>query len=181
MSICNGMASVVERDRARREEIIAAATACFLQFGFSRTSLDDIAKVANVSRPLLYRKFSNKQDIFAACYDATFQAQLEHAERAVAGPGTRAKKLEHACELVCIEPYEMLLKTPVVEEFWAACEAIIPEILDEHERKWRALLGQLLPKDLVVVFDLAIEGLHSDKPSVPVLRKRLRTLIARFV
>ncbi len=174
------MASTNERDASRRREIIAAAIACFLQFGYSRTSLDDIAKAAKLSRPLLYRKFANKEEIFAACYDATFQAQLELAAQRIAEPGSKVKKLERICEAVCIEPYEMLLKTPMVEEFWVACEAIIPEILEAHDRKWRALLVQLLPKDLAEVFALAVEGLHADKPSVPLFRKRLRLLIGRF-
>ncbi len=175
------MASATERDASRRSEIIAAATACFLQFGYSKTSLDDIAKAAKLSRPLLYRKFANKEDIFAACYDATFQSQLELAAQRIEGVAAKVKQLELVCEIVCIVPYQMLLATPMVEEFWAACEAIIPEILDDHDRKWRALLARILPKDLVEVFDLAIEGLHSDKPSVPVFRKRLKILIARFV
>ncbi|CAN5719955.1 hypothetical protein BH11MYX1_BH11MYX1_36130 [soil metagenome] len=179
--MCNKMASAKERDAARRREIVQAATACFLQFGFSKTSLDDIAKAARLSRPLLYRKFANKEEIFAACYDSTFQSQLELAARRIDAPGSKARKLELLCETVCIEPYEMLLETPMVEEFWAACEAIIPEIIDEHERKWRALLARVLPKDLVEIFALAVEGQKSDMASVPVLRKRLRALIARFV
>lgn len=175
------MASAKERDAARRREIVRAATACFLQFGFSRTSLDDIAQAARLSRPLLYRKFANKEEIFAACYDFTFHAQLALAAQRLGEPGSKAKKLERLCETVCIEPYEMLRKTPMVKEFWEACEAMIPDTLEAHGRTWRALLAQVLPRGLVEVFALAVEGQHSDKPGVPVLRRRLRTLIARFV
>ncbi|MDC6257101.1 helix-turn-helix domain containing protein [Ralstonia solanacearum] len=47
---------------ARREGILQAARWCFLNFGFSKTSLDDIAKRANISRTLLYKSFRDKED-----------------------------------------------------------------------------------------------------------------------
>jgi AcrR family transcriptional regulator len=41
----------------RRERILQAARWCFLNFGFSKTSFEDIAKRANISRTLLYKVF----------------------------------------------------------------------------------------------------------------------------
>ena len=62
------MASAADRDTARRREILDAAKTCFLKFGYGKTSLDDIARESGLSRPLLYRKFANKEAIFAALY-----------------------------------------------------------------------------------------------------------------
>jgi AcrR family transcriptional regulator len=44
-----------EEAAARRLSILQAARWCFLNFGFAKTSLDDIAKRAGISRTLLYR------------------------------------------------------------------------------------------------------------------------------
>lgn len=39
----------------RRCGVLNAARLCFLNFGFQKSSLDDIAKRAGISRTLLYR------------------------------------------------------------------------------------------------------------------------------
>lgn len=174
------MASTAERDAARRREILEAAKTCFLKYGYGKTSLDDIARESGLSRPLLYRKFANKEAIFAALYDDVCVAQLRASAPVVLGKGSKAARLARICELVCIEPYELISQAPMAQEFWAACDLVIPEVLAEHDRQWRALLARLLPAALVDVFALAIEGLYSDMPAPAVFRKRVGVLIKQF-
>src|SRR3954471_24176326 len=120
------MGSAVDRDAARRREILEAAKMCFLKHGYGKTSLDDIAQQAKLSRPLLYRKFANKEAIFAALYDEVCTAQLRAAAPVVLGSGSKARKLLRICELVCVEPYAMIREAPMAEEFWVACQRVIP-------------------------------------------------------
>ena len=56
----------------RRNEILSAATACFLGFGFSGTSLANIARSASMSKATLYRYFSSKEEIFMSCAERAF-------------------------------------------------------------------------------------------------------------
>jgi AcrR family transcriptional regulator len=174
------VATSTERDSARRSEILDAAMRCFLRYGYGKTSLDDIAKAAGLSRPLLYRKFANKEAIFAALYDSVFLAQFDKAVPIATGPGTKRDRLLRMIEIVCVEPYTLILQAPMAEEFWSACEAVIPEILVGHRVKWRALLAKVLPKDLVETFDLALDGLYMDAPPIPVYRKRIAVLVRQF-
>ncbi|WP_244283707.1 TetR/AcrR family transcriptional regulator [Leptospira haakeii] len=67
-------------DEERKKEILDAALYCFLQFGYSKTSMDDIAKQANLSRPLLYLKFKNKEDLYEGIFDYTLEGK-RHDER----------------------------------------------------------------------------------------------------
>ena len=53
------------RSTATREAILTAAERLFGERGFSKTSLEDIAAAAGVSRPLVYRYFGDKKDLFA--------------------------------------------------------------------------------------------------------------------
>ena len=52
----------------RRARILTAARWCFLNFGFAKTALEDIAKRANLSRTLLYRIFKDKEEIYQAVF-----------------------------------------------------------------------------------------------------------------
>ena len=54
------------RRRARRDQILAAATRAFARSGFAATSLDDVAREAGISRAILYRHFESKADLYRA-------------------------------------------------------------------------------------------------------------------
>lgn len=55
------------------QRILDAATATFLAQGFGRTTLDQIAEVAHVSKTTLYGRFPTKQVLFAAVVSASVQ------------------------------------------------------------------------------------------------------------
>ena len=48
----------------QREAILKAATAIFLRYGFKKTSMDDVAQAAGVSRQGLYLYFDTKDFLF---------------------------------------------------------------------------------------------------------------------
>jgi AcrR family transcriptional regulator len=57
-----------EHKRARREELVSAALRAIRIHG-NEVSLDDIAAEAGVSKPVLYRHFADKADVFASVLD----------------------------------------------------------------------------------------------------------------
>jgi AcrR family transcriptional regulator len=61
----------------RREQLVVAATRAFARSGFSATSLDDIARVAGVSRVIVYRHFESKADLYRAVLDRVCTRLLE--------------------------------------------------------------------------------------------------------
>jgi AcrR family transcriptional regulator len=54
----------------QREAILRSATAIFLRYGFKKTSMDDVAQAAGVSRQGLYLHFDTK--------DLLFRESLQH-------------------------------------------------------------------------------------------------------
>lgn len=53
----------------RREQILAIARRRFARTGYEHTSLDDIASAAGITKPVLYRHFTGKQDLYLAVLD----------------------------------------------------------------------------------------------------------------
>jgi len=176
------MAINAQRDADRRREILDAALACFLQFGYAKTSLDDIAHRAGISRPLLYRKFRNKEDIFGACYDDVFDSLAPRVKAILEGRGSKKDKLLQFCEVVCVETWAIMFKAPAVQEFYDACMSVIPEIHEKHEKQFADVCRQLIgDKDATEIFCLALDGMFVDLPNVATLRKRIHLLIGRFM
>jgi TetR/AcrR family transcriptional regulator, transcriptional repressor of aconitase len=170
-----------EHDATRRRVLIDAARACFLQFGYAKTSLDDIAKRANLSRPLIYRKFKNKEALFGAVYDDTFDARYPQAEQVLAGRGSKRDKLLRIYEAIVIDTWAIMMTSPMAAEFYEACMRVLPEIHAKHERRLFELTKELLgTKEVTEVFMLAVDGQLTDLPSVAVLRKRVQLLVEKF-
>jgi AcrR family transcriptional regulator len=91
-----------DRDAARRRVILDAARDCILKFGYAKSSLEDIAKQAAVSRPLIYRKFKSKEEIFGAVLEDLFETQYRAAEHALASREADGKSLCRSMKLCCL-------------------------------------------------------------------------------
>ena len=172
----------VDRDAARRMTILAAARDCFLKFGYFKTSFDDIANAANISRPLIYRKYQNKEAILAALFDRMFDARYPAAELALANRGSRRDRLLRIFEIMLLEPWHETTSAPMASEFYEVCGRLLPQYEHKYQRFLlkcaTAILGS---KDAAEVFLLAVQGQQVDVPSAPVLRRRIATLVERFV
>ena len=59
------------RSARKHEAILEAATSVFLDKGYAGTSMDDIAKLAAVSKQTVYKHFSDKEKLFADIVLAT--------------------------------------------------------------------------------------------------------------
>jgi len=72
-------------DLEKKQKITEAAKELFFRFGFSKTSMDDIAVQSGMAKPTLYYYYDNKEAIFkqrsAACgsgqiYDGSFSGRI---------------------------------------------------------------------------------------------------------
>ncbi|GAB6899160.1 TetR/AcrR family transcriptional regulator [Kineosporia succinea] len=71
-------------DAARREAVLQSALQTFGRYGYRKTSMDDIAREARISRPGLYFLFSSKSGLFRAAADRGINDDLDQAAQALA-------------------------------------------------------------------------------------------------
>lgn len=71
----------------RREQILDAALAAFLRFGYKKTSMDDVAGALDVSRQALYLYFKTKDELFRAALEQVLGAALTRARSALTATG----------------------------------------------------------------------------------------------
>ena len=77
----------------KRVRVLNAALQAALAYGYHRTTMDDVARAAQMSRPALYLLFKNKTDIFRAVASRMFEQILQRMEEALQGPGTLGERL----------------------------------------------------------------------------------------
>ena len=105
--------------RALREQLILdVAGQVFARGGYFSSSMDEIAELADVSKPMLYAYFGSKEGLYVAYIHRTGQELLERLERAA----------------------------PLVGNPMAALQARIEEFLafvEEHRDGWTVLFREL--------------------------------------
>ena len=71
---------------ARRDQVLESALRTFARFGYQKTSMEEVAREARISRPGLYFLFSSKKELFRAAATRALECDLAAAERVLADP-----------------------------------------------------------------------------------------------
>ena len=82
----------------KRARVLEGAMRVFLNYGFSRTTMDDIARAAEMSRPALYLLFRNKSDIFRAIAASMLDQSAEATRAELEGDGPFAERMMAAID-----------------------------------------------------------------------------------
>ena len=78
----------------RREEILDAAIAEFAEKGLHGASTDEIARLAGISQPYVFRLFGTKKELYLAVVARCFRQTLETFQRVA--EGKRGEEALHA-------------------------------------------------------------------------------------
>jgi len=86
----------LDNEEHARERLLNAAEECFEQFGLRRTTIDDVARKAKVSRSTVYRYFDGRGDLIVAAYLRESEAVNEKVKALMSQPGTFADRVVKA-------------------------------------------------------------------------------------
>jgi AcrR family transcriptional regulator len=78
---------------SKRDAVLRAAAKLFSERGFSAVSLDEVAADLNVTKPIIYRHFANKDQILFECVRLALGQILEAATDAKKSPGKARDRL----------------------------------------------------------------------------------------
>jgi AcrR family transcriptional regulator len=109
----------------RREEILDAAIAEFAEKGLHGASTEEIARLAGISQPYVFRLFGTKKELYLAVVTRCFRQTLEIFQRAA--EGLRGEEALHAIGTAygeLLESDRLYLRAQM--QSYAACED--PEI-----------------------------------------------------
>ncbi len=70
----------------RRKQIVEAAAKSFSLFGYKATTMDQVAKLANVGKGTIYTFFNNKEELFDEIMNSLIQ-EMRHVAEAEYDPG----------------------------------------------------------------------------------------------
>ncbi len=80
----------------RREQLIDVGRRLFAERGVEGTSVEEIAQVAAVSKPLVYEHFGGKEGLYAVIVDREIASLAHGLETALTAPGSSRQIIERA-------------------------------------------------------------------------------------
>jgi len=168
----------------RKEQILEAATKVFIQAGFHKARMDDIAKQAGLSKGALYWYFDSKNAIIQAILDRMFTREFEHLEAFIEADIPAMDKMKSFLEFAVSDIVRMEPLMPIMYEFWALLlrEKRVKEVLGGYYQGFFDIFVPIIqqgidngefrevdPGEVVVTMSAFIEGLFVLWAAVPEL------------
>ncbi|MFK8021811.1 MAG: TetR/AcrR family transcriptional regulator [Pseudomonadales bacterium] len=181
-----------------RDAILRAALTRFASYGYKRTSLNDIAGEAGLSRPTLYSYFKNKEAILRAVSQGLHDSTLANVEVALTSNADIHNRLMDGF-WAWSEPFmRVLFGSLHGAELISASSAMASDISEDARSRFQALLVKHLKKarrdgliDLNAIqlnneqaaefLILSLNGLSSGDVDERTYKQRLATLVRLFL
>ncbi len=182
-------------DDLKRQRILERAAKVFLAYGIQRTTMDDIAKAAEMSRPALYLLFRNKIDIYQAIALSYFDASVADARQVLAGDGPIAERLNLLLERSIFAMMEEFMRSPHGPEILDMKNQLAAEMLAGWKKTMAGFVAEALDRaardsgvdlaargysaeTLASLFWDAIEGMKARLQNLDELRAAARSLVS---
>ena len=139
---------MINLDNSKYNDIIKAAFTQFIQYGFQKTTMADIAVATGISRPSIYTYFENKEEIFKATCIWTNELSYENVKK-ILDNDREGWKINQKIEAALFEYYGNLLEitqSPHGNEIYDEHHRLCGEITQQNTKKLCNLLTQALIK-----------------------------------
>ncbi|MBL6746352.1 MAG: TetR/AcrR family transcriptional regulator [Pseudomonadales bacterium] len=188
----------IERHRAKREAIYEAAATVFAQYGFRRTTMNDIAQAAGISRPALYLMFDNKENLFQGLAAFRLDQAIEQALGVLAGGGDTNERIIAALLVFERIFYEPIADSPHGAELMDISQSLASELMMKDIVRLHAALAKTLsdaeqagevnfensplkPKAFVELLFTGLNGVKKKASNTAEFRKMVKQLAEVFL
>ncbi|MFO0675596.1 MAG: TetR/AcrR family transcriptional regulator [Polyangiaceae bacterium] len=131
------------KDDSKRRLILESAIGVFARFGYRKTSMDEVARAARISRQGLYLHFETKEDLFRAVVVFALDGALERATAGLANEGAPLEtRLVDAFD-AWMGPYVGAMQGGAADIFDASKE-LLGETVFEYEARFSDLVAKHL-------------------------------------
>lgn len=152
----------------RRRRILAAATALFSRYGYKRTSIDLLAREADVAKPTLYAHYADKEAIFRAVVEAVCAELLAGAEAAAARDAPLEERVTAMLSAKFTRYFELVSASPHAAELVDSQNRLAAEVVERADRAFLRLLATTL--DEARELDLRRAGLSASAAAALLVR-----------
>ncbi|OGN90071.1 MAG: hypothetical protein A2158_03055 [Chloroflexi bacterium RBG_13_46_14] len=183
------------RKEQKKESIIRAALELFMQYGFKKVSINDIAVKANVSPVTIYNHYGNKDNLVYEVIRHQLGLMMENYKKIIYSEGTFKEKIKEIVfsKVEVASQFKGVLtplvlrdnsvfKPSIYEEFEQEAMKMTLDLFEEGKRE--GCLGKdISDQTLIIYLEILKSGissstrLYTDEESYPRIVRELNELI----
>lgn len=129
---------------AKTDRILDAALPVFCQYGYRKTSMQDIATAAGISRAALYLKFSSKDDVFRAGSIRAHQQSMAAVDAALVAPAGTFERIHAALEAFSSGLMAEIAASPHGSELFDASIELVGDVVQQAREDLTVRLANTL-------------------------------------
>ncbi|NVO54615.1 TetR/AcrR family transcriptional regulator [Rhodobacteraceae bacterium B1Z28] len=133
-------------DDTRQKAILNSAFQAFSKYGFRKTSMDDIARGAGMSRPAVYLHYKNKEAIVRKLTELHYEEKTAVVTEALNGTGTISEIVTRAIHAQT-EGMAAILASPHGLEMLDTTKSMSIDIVEQGEAKLADLYAAWLARE----------------------------------
>jgi TetR/AcrR family transcriptional regulator, regulator of autoinduction and epiphytic fitness len=183
---------------AKRAAILEAAMRLFSQYGYRRTSIDDIARAAEIAKGTVYLSFKSKEEIFRALCESLIERMESAVTAARATRGSIDERLVAVLEAKFGFLFETVYKSAHAAELMDSKNRLSADLFAQFYRRYMKVLrevieeatraGELAPArmeldadDLSQMLVAAANGIEQNATSLARYHRKLREIVRVLV
>ncbi|RLP77940.1 TetR/AcrR family transcriptional regulator [Mycetocola tolaasinivorans] len=164
--------------KPRRDQILRDATALFCRYGYAKTTLADVARRSEISRPTLYAEFADKDVLFGAVIETLADDLFARLSAERAHIPSERDRLLHACLGWVASGYDLVQENPEAADLFDPRFAAVRASNTRFEHYLEELLtGSDSPTPLTEMITLSLQGIKRFAEN----RSHLEALVATLV
>lgn len=143
---------------AKRHAILSTALSVFTTYGFSKVTMDDIAKAVGISRPALYQFFRNKHEIFHGGLEDWCQTALHIMRREAEKDLSCKERLFNVIKFGIFDEMARIDQTAHGKELLELKNAISKDVMSDFMNDVQAILKCLFSEAMALAQQKTFEA-----------------------
>jgi len=128
----------------KRAAILDAALRLFGQYGYRRTSIDDLARAAEISKGSVYLSFSSKEELFRALCRSLIERVEAAVDRGRSIEGPFEERLLAVLEAKFGLYFETVHRSPHTAELIDSKNRLSADLFAEADRRYHRVMRELI-------------------------------------
>lgn len=168
----------------KRTRILNAAQSLFVRYGVKRTSIDEVARAADIAKGTLYLYYDSKETLFAEVAKKICADILAEAKKAAAMPAPLGERLVGILDAEIGTLHRLVELSPHVRELTETKEAMASAAFATLDQDMKQLITTLISEENIsrqgaaeMFLAAAVGTIESGDSEATLYRSRLRAIV----